>query len=377
MTINFEALAAQPSMPDRLPHQNADANRNRWLSQLDQALFSESGKEQLASAAPYAFAPGRDATTQGSGEASAGAPVRGNLPHAAPSNPASPVWPDAARLPGQGQGLAQVFTKAQASGTAQSASTRLPGSAVVGAGSRDGAATSFFPARPDVASDPAQATVAPAGGNAAVLSSATSSGNVSTASGEGDISPTRSSVAPMENAGSAAWSPAWQAAPTAPSAVGNFAYGGLIAPSTESITTVAVTVPAPTAAANGEPTRVLTASVEDGDVELAHEIQETSKPQVPDQYDERLMHVSQDDDGVHAWIRDAAIGAGQLPALTLAMASELGAAGTPLAGLTVNGRRIELPRAPKPPGSHAGEDEFVTDSTTGTYVTSIDIQGAL
>lgn len=69
------------------------------------------------------------------------------------------------------------------------------------------------------------------------------------------------------------------------------------------------------------------------------------------EFDKRLLHIYLKHDGVHAFIRDANLGAAQMPALVQALSAELGAAGRSLAALTVNGRAVDARDAPQPAAS--------------------------
>ncbi len=59
-----------------------------------------------------------------------------------------------------------------------------------------------------------------------------------------------------------------------------------------------------------------------------------------DLYAKQQLHLFHGDGGVHAYVRDAALDAVQAVSLLQTMSIELGAAGTRLNGLTVNGRRV-------------------------------------
>lgn len=62
-------------------------------------------------------------------------------------------------------------------------------------------------------------------------------------------------------------------------------------------------------------------------------------------YARSRFHLVQAEDGVHAWLRDASLSQAQARRVASAMAGELALAGSPLAALTVNGRRILSPGA--------------------------------
>jgi hypothetical protein len=69
-----------------------------------------------------------------------------------------------------------------------------------------------------------------------------------------------------------------------------------------------------------------------------------------EEYGRQLMHLFHGEQGVHAYIRDAELGGAQLRAVAQALAAELSASGKRLAGLTVNGRRVDA-------GDEAGGEE--------------------
>ena len=62
------------------------------------------------------------------------------------------------------------------------------------------------------------------------------------------------------------------------------------------------------------------------------------------EFDRRLLNIYVKHDGVHAFIRDTAIGAHQARQVARAISNEIASAGHALAELTVNGRRIERDR---------------------------------
>lgn len=62
------------------------------------------------------------------------------------------------------------------------------------------------------------------------------------------------------------------------------------------------------------------------------------------EFDRRLLNIYVKHDGVHAFIRDTAIGAHQARQVARAISKEIASAGHALAELTVNGRRIERDR---------------------------------
>lgn len=68
-------------------------------------------------------------------------------------------------------------------------------------------------------------------------------------------------------------------------------------------------------------------------------------PRADETYARSLLHVYRADDGVHAWIRDAGLSQEQVRRVATAMAGEFAQSGAPLAGLTVNGKRIMSPGA--------------------------------
>ncbi|SFG88777.1 hypothetical protein SAMN05518865_12178 [Duganella sp. CF458] len=83
------------------------------------------------------------------------------------------------------------------------------------------------------------------------------------------------------------------------------------------------------------------------------------------QYARRLLHVYQDQDGVQAWLRDAALTPGQAAAVAAALAGELAGEGQTLAALTINGKRMEagaLRRAADAANS-AAHDESIAEGS--------------
>lgn len=73
-------------------------------------------------------------------------------------------------------------------------------------------------------------------------------------------------------------------------------------------------------------------------------------------WDKRAMHVFVDSQGVHAFIRDAALQAGQLRGMVQALSSEMAASGKSLAALTVNGKVVD----PRAAASQLEEDDMYT-----------------
>jgi hypothetical protein len=78
-------------------------------------------------------------------------------------------------------------------------------------------------------------------------------------------------------------------------------------------------------------------------------------------YGKRLLHVYRGQDGVQAWVRDAALTQAQVGAVAEAMAGQLAAAGSVLAALTVNGRRV-VSAAPGARGAGA-QDQSTAPAT--------------
>jgi hypothetical protein len=60
------------------------------------------------------------------------------------------------------------------------------------------------------------------------------------------------------------------------------------------------------------------------------------------EFDKRLIHLFSGPDGMHAYIRDAELGAAQMRSVAAALSTELALAGQALTTLTVNGKRIDL-----------------------------------
>ena len=86
----------------------------------------------------------------------------------------------------------------------------------------------------------------------------------------------------------------------------------------------------------------------DAEAALDAPLPERPAPNLPpdgEAYARSLFHLVQAEDGVHAWLRDASLSQAQARRVASAMAGELALAGSPLAALTVNGRRILSPGA--------------------------------
>jgi hypothetical protein len=60
----------------------------------------------------------------------------------------------------------------------------------------------------------------------------------------------------------------------------------------------------------------------------------------PPAYAARLLRLTPDGQGLHAWLRDASLQPAQVAAVAAALAGELAAAGQPLAGLSINGKPL-------------------------------------
>jgi hypothetical protein len=69
------------------------------------------------------------------------------------------------------------------------------------------------------------------------------------------------------------------------------------------------------------------------------------------EFDKRVMHMFAGTDGMHAYIRDAELGAAQMRSVAAALSSELALGGQSLATLTVNGKRIGLTKKDAPGGA--------------------------
>jgi len=76
----------------------------------------------------------------------------------------------------------------------------------------------------------------------------------------------------------------------------------------------------------------------------------------PAEFDKRLMHLFSGPDGMHAYIRDAELGAARMRSVAAALSAELAAGGRSLTSLTVNGKRIDLADRDASDGLAAGDD---------------------
>jgi hypothetical protein len=73
------------------------------------------------------------------------------------------------------------------------------------------------------------------------------------------------------------------------------------------------------------------------------------------EFEKRLMHLVVGSDGVHAYIRDAELGAAQMRSVALALTAEMAASGQSLAALTVNGQRVS------PSTRHVASEDLAID----------------
>jgi hypothetical protein len=95
-----------------------------------------------------------------------------------------------------------------------------------------------------------------------------------------------------------------------------------------------------------------------------------------EEYSKNLLHLFHGEDGVQAYIRDAELSGAQMRAVAQALATELGAGGTRLAGLTINGRR--LPVGGANPYEQQDEEPPVAQGTLpASHRTFIEEKGAI
>jgi hypothetical protein len=95
---------------------------------------------------------------------------------------------------------------------------------------------------------------------------------------------------------------------------------------------------------------------------------EAGRPPAGTPFDARAMHLFVDGEGVHAYIRDAALQAAGLRSVAQALTAEMAAAGQQLATLTINGKGV-APRAAHP--NHDEDDAFLQPHSGGEAAPSL------
>jgi hypothetical protein len=317
MAINLEpSQGASAPLAGRLDRQDAEARQDRWMMELERAMFSSGAKKQRAALPQQADGPAQQESVRPAG-AEAVAAIAGRraagAASAAPAEGRDAETPQAASAAaGRTAGVQAAQDDSVERDTAAphaggqgglAAGLALPGHAPAGAqtlaaatGAEEGAAASASAV--DVAAG-ASARLAAAAGSAQEMSVQT----VQT------VQATQQLTASLAGPGQAA-EPVLDGGTPA----------GLGPEMAEQADTGA--------AARAEPT----------------------------EFDKRLMHLYAGPDGMHAYIRDAELGAAQMRSVAAALSTELAASGQSLTTLTVNGKRIGLV-ARDVPGATADADE--------------------
>jgi len=281
----------------RFEHQRSDARQQRWMAQLEQAM--------LAQAQPQPQSVRADANDAGREEARAARGQDTQAPLHAAGRPQAHV----AVLAGQARVAA---SQARTAASSASETETRAGAARSGFGAAAGLSASERDGAMDGAGD-----VASAGpGMGAVAVSALQPGGLPGAS---SVTMTGLGAQPqsvLQAARAAMAQPETGPAPGAASAAPLTPFGAIagaalsVAPAVDG---------ADEGAAAGAP----------------------DMPASGEEYHKQLLHLFHGADGVHAYIRDAALDGVRLRLVAQALAAELNGSGARLAGLTVNGRRVD------------------------------------
>lgn len=321
MTVNFDVLGAAASPAGaRLDRRDAEARQDRWMQQLERAAFDAVAKPDTphekrgvsADAAPAAAdAPGAGALLKpvAGGAHQVRAASAAMAPAAAGARPAA-AGPQAADAPAAQAGAPAGAARARAAdGASAPAQGAQPDSAAASQGPLPA-----LPAQQRAAAPQGElnALAALAGATPAVFAVNT----YALAAGVVAASALRPGAPGVPGVPGAATAlpPASMAAGAAP-ALGT-------GPS------------AAQAEAEGAP------APSEEQAEAGHGAPEQHAAGEAEQYTKSLLHVYRDNQGVHAWLRDAALDGGQVRAVAQAMAGELARSGTPLAALSINGKKI-------------------------------------
>lgn len=284
MTINFDTRVAAGAVPERLNRHNAQARQERWMAELQDALFVHPAPAPAAAAAD-------------------GQPGQVSSPHGAAG---------AARTAPDASASAPVMTARAGGLPRNSAPAAGAAVAVAAAAPAAVAATDLAPAALPAGAAPAAAFDAVAAPSPA--SPALTAGPQPGAVPFNPFAFAYGMTAPVPPGVTAALpDPAASVTPAAPRAASGLLWAGGGASGADGAVAAEPPEQAPVADAAGE----------------------------EQQYARRLLHLYQDQDGVQAWLRDAALTPGQVAAVTAALAAELAGQGQALATLTVNGKRIE------------------------------------
>ncbi|ATQ74325.1 hypothetical protein CR152_07240 [Massilia violaceinigra] len=317
MTVNLDVLSATASPAGaRLDRRDAEARQDRWMQQLERAAFDAVAKPDnprvqraAAPGAPAAASPPQ-AQVQAQAVKQAEAANAQPAAHEAASGVAARGPASEAPADACGQPRASA-----ASPAARAAGTRASGAA-------PDAVQAAQPGQPDTDAVPHSPV------HAMLAASAPATPE--------EVNPAPAAVATPA---------AFVAQAYALAGAGAVARSGTMAPGSPAAMAVTAASAAPAAAPafgfgpfGAQPEAAPAAPQEQA--EAGHGAPERHAAGEPEQYAKTLMHVYRDNDGVHAWLRDAALSQNQVRAVAQAMAGEFARSGTPLAALTVNGRKI-------------------------------------
>jgi hypothetical protein len=275
MAINLDpAQSASPSA-GRLDRHDAEARQDRWMMELERAMFSTSAKKQGAVVPQSGQGSAHQETARpdgaDTGQGSASAREAGRQASNVQTDQHAPAETASARAHANPQGALVAGVRAQ-------------GNASVGAGFSAGAT----------------AANGPLAGSRSNLAASLSTLTAPSVSSE------QASTVQLE-----------QAKPSAASSPALFGQSAEPVPNNTDAATLGPDMAEQAGAGTGEPADAA-------------------------EFDKRLMHLFAGPDGMHAYIRDAELGAAQARSVAAALDVELALSGQPLATLTVNGKRVAL-----------------------------------
>lgn len=364
MTVNLDLVrSAAQAVPGRMDRHGAEARQDRWMLELERAMFATGGTKQveLARSGEQARADSPGETAMALAPPLPGAPKPVLPPGAAADDEDHPVPARSAKLPDVPPVIPPhpMASPVQVSGPADPSAEAGVIEVQAGASSRGGPQ----PAGLGAAGHPGTLRAASAGADCAPsIPSPPAEGHASSvplspAAGQAPRVPLppvavqarAASLQPAAGQASAdSLAPAIGPAPSSPAA-------GPGTPAHRSVVALAVAgfgrIPLAPAFALALPEAGAEALSlgNPGEVEEGQEGQEGQEghhpPALPartnaEAYAKKLMHVYLAKDGVHAWIRDTEMAPAQIRTVVQAISTEFAASGARLATLCVNGKAV-------------------------------------
>lgn len=322
MAINLDpAQGAAASLPGRLDRHDADARQDRWMFELERAMFSASAKKQRG-AVPlqqHTQVPAQQDGSRPNGDVG---------PVAAAVQPFSSA-PAALRSAGPGVAHGRRADVDPSEHAHATHATHAAQGAQSAQGAREPDDTAGAAAPPAAVAAMVAALHKVACVQTSVTGSATAEGVGAVAPGGFIIAAASANLAAAGGSDHASPAEAVQLATAAPLV----SLGQSAGP------------PLPD---SGAP------ALSDSDIPEKFDSSAATLADVVE-FEKRLMHLVVGSDGVHAYIRDAELGAAQMRSVAAALTAEMAASGQSLAALTVNGQRVS------PATRHVASDDLATD----------------